>query len=327
MSSFSIPFLSLFILLRFYILITTAQHHFSLVTTKLTSHLNLFPSMDTVMFLSLGNSTLDIFPLIALRADQCRIGFGAILSTGTFVSVVVIGFVAVYVVPFVVYPLPFVREVLFYLTTATFLFYVYLSVEIFLWQAVRFIGFYLFFVRFVFYMDLGMADRIKKSSKDLVGQKESDSNDVKVSESSIGEKCASFGLCTEGVIALDVLVGRNKRPTIFVVIFSQVNFNVLLGREWIHKVGVVPSTVHQKLFIWNNEGQLKVVEANQSSYESYVPIAEQPNKTLALIAPLEINDPYWVNQKTKPSNYFMWNPRKVFVLTKVDEVLAPSCSK
>lgn len=132
-SSFSIPSLSLFLLLHFYILITTAQHHFSLVTTKLTSHLNLFPSMDTVMFLSLGNSTLDIFPLIALRADQCRIGFGAILSTGTFVSAVVIGFVTVYVVPFVVYPLPFVREVLFYLTTATFLFYVYLSVEIFLW--------------------------------------------------------------------------------------------------------------------------------------------------------------------------------------------------
>ncbi|KAG5056114.1 hypothetical protein JHK85_008624 [Glycine max] len=194
-SSFSIPSLSLFLLLHFYILITTAQHHFSLVTTKLASHLNLSPSMAAVTLLSLGNGAPDVFSsLAALRAGQYRTGFGAILSAGAFVSALVVGFVAIYAAPFSVDPAPFVRDVLFYLTAAMFLFYVYLSAEIFLWQAVGFVGFYLFFVGFVFYMDLGMADRREKSSEDLEGQKEPDSDDVKVSESSVGEKRASSGL-------------------------------------------------------------------------------------------------------------------------------------
>ncbi|KAK7337805.1 hypothetical protein VNO77_18392 [Canavalia gladiata] len=193
-STLSIPSLSLFLLLHFYILITTAQHHFSVVTTKLASHLNLSPSMAAVTLLALGNGSPDVFSsLAALRAGQYRTGFGAILSAGTFVSALVVGFVAIYAAPFSVDPAPFVRDVLFYLTAAFFLFYVYLSAEIFLWQAIGFVGFYLFFVGFVFYMDLGMADRKEKTSADLEGQKESLAVDcrVNVSGSSEDEKHSS----------------------------------------------------------------------------------------------------------------------------------------
>ncbi|XP_061348470.1 cation/calcium exchanger 5 [Gastrolobium bilobum] len=173
-SFISIPSLSLFLLLHFYILIKTAQHHFSIVTTKLAFHLNLSPSMAAVTLLALGNGAPDVFSsLAALQSGQYRTGFGAILSAGTFVSALVVGFVAIYAAPFSVDPAPFVRDVLFYLTAAFFLFYVYLSAEIFLWQAVGFVGFYIFFVGFVFYMDLGLPDRRYKSSSDLEGQKES----------------------------------------------------------------------------------------------------------------------------------------------------------
>lgn len=41
----------------------------------------------------------------------------------------------------------------FYLVAAFALFYVYLSAEIFLWQAIGFVGFYVFFVGIVFWMD------------------------------------------------------------------------------------------------------------------------------------------------------------------------------
>ncbi|KAK7284332.1 hypothetical protein RJT34_19077 [Clitoria ternatea] len=194
-SIISIPLLSLFLLLHFYILITTAQHHFSILTTKLASHLNLSPSMAAVTLLSLGNGAPDVFSsLAALRAGQYRTGFGAILSAGTFVSALVVGFVAIYAAPFSVDPAPFVRDVLFYLIAAMFLFYVYLSAEIFLWQAVGFVAFYLFFVGFVFYMDLGIADRREKSYPDLEGQKESAAAvdcDVKASGSVADEKRAS----------------------------------------------------------------------------------------------------------------------------------------
>ncbi|XP_059652506.1 cation/calcium exchanger 5 [Cornus florida] len=171
----SIPFLSLCILLQFYILVKTAQDRFSVVVTKLATHLNLSPSMGAVTLLALGNGAPDVFASVAaVRGGQLRTGFGAILSAGTFVSAFVVGFVAIYAAPFSVDPAPFVRDVLFYLTAALFLFYVYLSAEIFLWQAIGFVGFYVFFVGFVFWMDLGMDNGKGKcgSEKGSVGDVE-----------------------------------------------------------------------------------------------------------------------------------------------------------
>ncbi|XP_013599711.1 PREDICTED: cation/calcium exchanger 5 [Brassica oleracea var. oleracea] len=152
----TIPSLSLLVLLHFYILITTAQAHFSVVTTKLADRLSLSPSMAAVTLLALGNGAPDVFAsAAALRGGQYRTGFGAILSAGTFVSAFVVGFVAIHAAPFQVDAASFVRDVMFYLVGASFLFYVYLSGEIFVWQAVGFVGFYVFFVGFVFWMDFG----------------------------------------------------------------------------------------------------------------------------------------------------------------------------
>lgn len=107
--------------------------------------------------MALGNGAPDVFASVAaVRGGQYRTGFGAILSAGTFVSAFVVGFVAIYAAPFSLNPVTFVRDVLFYLVAALFLFYVYLSAEIFLWQAVGFVGFYVFFVGIVFWMDLGL---------------------------------------------------------------------------------------------------------------------------------------------------------------------------
>ncbi|KAK4424676.1 Cation/calcium exchanger 5 [Sesamum alatum] len=152
----SVPFLALILLFQFYILVKTAQDRFSVVVTKLSTHLKLSPSMGAVTLLALGNGAPDVFASVAaVRGGQPRTGFGAILSAGTFVSAFVVGFVAIYAAPFAVDPAPFIRDVLFYLTAALFLFYVYLSAEIFLWQAVGFVCFYIFFVGIVFSMDLG----------------------------------------------------------------------------------------------------------------------------------------------------------------------------
>ncbi|KAJ9541322.1 hypothetical protein OSB04_027828 [Centaurea solstitialis] len=171
---YPIPFLTVAVVLHFYILVKTAQDHFSVVVTKLsTTHLNLSPSMGAVTLLALGNGAPDVFASVAaVGGGNARTGFGAILSAGAFVSALVVGFVAIYAAPFAVAPAPFVRDVLFYLTAASFLFYVYLSAEIFLWQAVGFVAFYLFFVGFVFWMDLGVdhgGGKSKVSGRDLGG--------------------------------------------------------------------------------------------------------------------------------------------------------------
>ncbi|KAF2285921.1 hypothetical protein GH714_008972 [Hevea brasiliensis] len=113
--------------------------------------------MGGVTLLALGNGAPDVFAsLAAVRSGQYRTGFGAILSAGTFVSAFVVGFVAIYAAPFNVDPGSFVRDVGFYLLGALSLFYVYLSGEITFWQAVGFVGFYMFFVGVVFWMDLGI---------------------------------------------------------------------------------------------------------------------------------------------------------------------------
>ncbi|GFP80652.1 cation/calcium exchanger 5 [Phtheirospermum japonicum] len=170
-TSLSVPFLALILLLQFYVLVKTAQDRFSVVVTKLSTHLKLSPSMGAVTLLALGNGAPDVFASVAaVRGGQPRTGFGAILSAGTFVSAFVVGFVAIYAAPFAVEPAPFVRDVLFYLTAAMFLFYVYLSAEIYLWQAVGFVGFYVFFVGIVFWMDLrlgGGGERSKRSGGDV----------------------------------------------------------------------------------------------------------------------------------------------------------------
>lgn len=128
--------------------------------------------MGAVTLLALGNGAPDVFASVAaVGGGNARTGFGAILSAGTFVSALVVGFVAIYAAPFAVSPAPFIRDVLFYLTAALFLFYVYLSAEIYLWQAIGFVGFYLFFVGFVFWMDLGIDNggKLKRGGSEVVG--------------------------------------------------------------------------------------------------------------------------------------------------------------
>ena len=68
----------------------------------------------------------------------------------------------------------------------------------------------------------------------------------------------------KGIIMLNVKVGTIDTVTPFVVVASKARYNALLGREWIHGAGVVPSTLHQKLIIWNNDGNVKVVRADDS---------------------------------------------------------------
>ncbi|MQL73811.1 hypothetical protein Taro_006173 [Colocasia esculenta] len=150
----SVPFLALVLVFCFYFLVKTAGDHFSPVVSKLARHLDLSPSMGAVTLLALGNGAPDVFASVAaVRGGHERTGLGAILSAGAFVSSLVVGFVAIYAAPFSVDPAPFVRDVFFYLVAASALFYVYLSAEIYLWQALGFVLFYVFFVGFVFRMD------------------------------------------------------------------------------------------------------------------------------------------------------------------------------
>ncbi|QHN96050.1 uncharacterized protein DS421_18g615050 [Arachis hypogaea] len=69
-----------------------------------------------------------------------------------------------------------------------------------------------------------------------------------------------------GLVTLTVKVGSSERNTVFVVVPSRASYNALLGRDWIHGVGAVPSTVHQSVLLWTKEGKLKTVKADSNLY-------------------------------------------------------------
>ncbi|CAJ2671752.1 unnamed protein product [Trifolium pratense] len=90
-----------------------------------------------------------------------------------------------------------------------------------------------------------------------------------------------------GAIQLEVCVGTTVRKTLFMVIAAKPNYNMLLGREWIHGTGAVPSTMHQRLIIWREDGLVEYVEADQSAYvtETNTVTLQNFDKNLASIAP------------------------------------------
>ncbi|RYR59712.1 hypothetical protein Ahy_A05g025651 [Arachis hypogaea] len=69
-----------------------------------------------------------------------------------------------------------------------------------------------------------------------------------------------------GLVTLQVQVGSSSRTIVFVVVFSKASYNALLDRDWIHGVGVVPSTVHQSILLWTDKGMSKVIKADSSLY-------------------------------------------------------------
>ncbi|CAJ2654731.1 unnamed protein product [Trifolium pratense] len=109
-----------------------------------------------------------------------------------------------------------------------------------------------------------------------------------------------------GAVQLEVCVGSTVRKTLFMVIAARPNYNLLLGREWIHGVGAVPSTMHQRLIIWREDGLVENVEADQSAYvsETYTVTLQNFDKNLATIAPCGEQDAAFDPNEVVSSNVY-----------------------
>ncbi|KAL1293674.1 hypothetical protein AAHE18_19G088200 [Arachis hypogaea] len=71
----------------------------------------------------------------------------------------------------------------------------------------------------------------------------------------------------KGLVTLIVKVGSSERNTVFVVVPSNASYNALLGRDWIHGVGAVPSTVHQSVLLWMKDGKPEVIKSIDFSFD------------------------------------------------------------
>ena len=63
----------------------------------------------------------------------------------------------------------------------------------------------------------------------------------------------------KGMILLNIRVGSIDRPTMFVMVSSKASYNLLLRRAWIHGVSTIPSTLHQRMILWNEDGETEEI--------------------------------------------------------------------
>ncbi|KAK1663279.1 hypothetical protein QYE76_051438 [Lolium multiflorum] len=68
----------------------------------------------------------------------------------------------------------------------------------------------------------------------------------------------------QGVLNVDLTVGRKTIPTTFFIVDSKSTYAVLLGRDWIHANCCIPSTMHQCLIQWDGD-EVEVVHADDSA--------------------------------------------------------------
>jgi len=117
-----------------------------------------------------------------------------------------------------------------------------------------------------------------------------------------------------GALQVSLTVGIMVRITLFTVVPSKANFNLLLGREWIHGIGDVPSSMHQRISIWRDDGIVKNIEADQNYFHAEVNQITRKtfDNNLANIAPCssaKIDDDNQADassMKLHPTHGFMW---------------------
>ncbi|CAL8992839.1 unnamed protein product [Prunus brigantina] len=97
--------------------------------------------------------------------------------------------------------------------------------------------------------------KLAKTKEDLIP------SDV-IMSSFVGDKSK-----TVGVLPLKITVADHTRVAAFYVVESSVDYNVLLGRDWIHQAGCIPSSLFQLLFFWDGQ-KVSIHPADKKPFET-----------------------------------------------------------
>jgi hypothetical protein len=74
---------------------------------------------------------------------------------------------------------------------------------------------------------------------------------------------ASDLMKVKGIICKEIMVGSKTVHTAFFVVDVKGRYNMLLGWEWIHANGCVPSTLHQCIIQWIGD-EVEVVQTGEN---------------------------------------------------------------
>ena len=70
---------------------------------------------------------------------------------------------------------------------------------------------------------------------------------------------------TLGILPIDITIGSKTALSTFFVIDSSANYNILLGRDWIHAKRCLPSSLHQFLLFWKGN-EVEVVREDKQPF-------------------------------------------------------------
>ena len=150
------PGLSYFILIgwllvQFWLLADTADAFFVPILQQIVVLFEVQPALAGITFLSFGNGAPDVFATIASFSqggNAADIGIGSLLGSGMFVTTVVLALVA-FQSDGTLKRRPFLRDIVCYLSTLSWLMYILYSKQCTLFQACIFVFLYIAFVVFV----------------------------------------------------------------------------------------------------------------------------------------------------------------------------------
>nr|CAG4717757.1 unnamed protein product [Naegleria fowleri] len=148
----------LWMVFLFYMLSTTAEDYFCPSLAEISRILRLSPDIAGVTFLSFGNGAPDIFSTIAgIFSGSTGFGLGEPIGSGLFICSVLLACVTLVVKEAKVSAFPFLRDVITYLISVTFVFVIILvDGSINLWQSISFLAIYVAYVVFVIGSKLAM---------------------------------------------------------------------------------------------------------------------------------------------------------------------------
>ncbi|CAL8095915.1 unnamed protein product [Prunus armeniaca] len=100
-----------------------------------------------------------------------------------------------------------------------------------------------------------MMKKLDKSKEDLIP------SDV-VMSSFVGDKSKTIG-----VLPLKITVADRTRVAAFYIVESNMDYNILLGQDWIHQSGCIPSSIFQLLFFWDGQ-RVSIHPADKKPFET-----------------------------------------------------------
>ena len=92
-----------------------------------------------------------------------------------------------------------------------------------------------------------------------------------------------------GKIKLRCEIENLKSEMTCYVIDADMSYNLLLGRPWIHRNSIIPSTLHQAMKYAYEEGKVRPLIAEKYPFKGYRTISQTPSSTKILSRLLRIH--------------------------------------